>query len=266
MKPLLRTVLFVLIMLFTISMQSQANTPVKVEWFGHSCFLLTLGNGTKILIDPYDTSRIPYELPEGPVDVIVSTHDHFDHNAVDAIHADVILHASGDDSTFWGSNGDQAIEGRSDLVYMLDGKQVRFQTVASFHDERSGELRGSNGIVRISTDGMTFVHLGDIGTALDADQINALLPVDVLLVPVGGYFTVNAEGAQEIVKAINPKAVLPMHYKTDVLSVDFPITGVDDFLKSYDHIVRHGSSTTTFHADNLPAVLTIELLKYHGQK
>jgi L-ascorbate metabolism protein UlaG (beta-lactamase superfamily) len=236
-----------------------------VEWYGHSCFLLTLENGHKILTDPFDTTRVPYSLPSEKVDVVLSSHDHFDHNAVEAVSADYILRASGTDSTFYGSKKGVPFEGESSVTFDLGGVVVTFSTVPSFHDERRGELRGPNGIIRFTIEGITFVHLGDLGHNLTRDQINALTPVDVLMIPVGGYYTIDAQKAKEIVSELKPRIVLPMHYKTPVLTVGFPITDVKPFTDGYSGVIHRPGSSIVLRASDLPKATTIEILKYHGQ-
>lgn len=238
---------------------------ITVEWYGHSCFLLTLENGCKILTDPYDTTRLPYSLPTEKVDVVFSSHDHFDHNAVEAVPSDYILRAQGTDSTFYGSKKGVPFKGESSITLDLNGIELSASTVPSFHDERHGELRGVNGIIRFTVEGITFVHLGDLGTLLSQDQIQKLTPVDILMIPVGGYYTIDADKAKQVVASLNPKVVLPMHYKTPVLTVGFPISGVEPFLKGYPGVIHRPGSITRFRAADLPEKLIIEVLKYHGQ-
>jgi len=240
--------------------------PVILEWYGHSCFLLTLPNGAKILTDPYDTSTLPYSLPEGSVDLIFSTHDHFDHNAVKAVPAKTILRAHGREPKFFGTlTGSKALSDGTTEVD-LRGSKLTCKTVPSFHDERKGGQRGANGIIRFTVEGLTFVHLGDLGDTLMAEQAKALQPVDVLLIPVGGYYTIYAAHAQKVVQALNPMIVIPMHFKTDILKEGFPITTADAFLQGYANVHRNESSTMMLEAGKLPMDLTIEVLKYHGQK
>lgn len=269
MKFILYATLAGLGIAFTIfSEEAMASQPgsVTLEWYGHSCFLLTLENGAKILTDPYDTTRIPYQLPEESVDLIFSTHDHFDHNAVDLVPSRTILRANGREPTFRVTKNGTELKGEEESPSIdLDGKAFRCSTVPSFHDDRGGALRGANGIIRFTVEGITFVHLGDLGEMLDSAQIKQLKPVDVLMVPVGGYYTIDAEVAKQVVAALSPRIVIPMHYKTAVLSAGFPIEGVAPFLEGYDHVNRRASSSIRIRADQLPEELTIEVLKYHGQ-
>jgi L-ascorbate metabolism protein UlaG (beta-lactamase superfamily) len=240
--------------------------PVTIEWYGHSCFLLTLQNGAKILIDPYDTTRMPYSLPQEPVDLTFSTHDHFDHNAVNAVTAQVILRADGRKSVFNGTKTGvkELADGTSQVD--LKGLTVTCSTVPAFHDEHHGAKRGAMGLIRFIVEGLTFVHLGDLGDTLSQEQIEKLKPVDVLMVPVGGYYTIDSTQAERTVEDLAPRVVLPMHYKTDLLATDFPISTAEGFLKAYRNVHRETKSSITLIAAKLPANMTIEVLKYHGQK
>lgn len=248
-----------------VIMASEANA-VTLEWYGHSCFLLTLHNGAKILIDPYDTTRLPYSLPEGKVDVIFSTHDHFDHNAVQAVPSKVILRADGKQPVFFGSKSRFTIRSDGDTEVDLQGIPLVCRTVPSWHDEKGGSKRGANGIIRFTVEGITFVHVGDLGDTLNAEQLANLKPVDVLLIPVGGFYTIDAPTAKSVVQALSPHVVIPMHYKTDILSEGFPIAGVDPFLEGYDNVNREASSAIELQAGKMPDSMTIEALKYHGQR
>lgn len=248
-----------------VSMAAQPST-MNLEWYGHSCFLLTLQNGAKILIDPYDTSTLPYSLPQGNVDLTFSTHDHFDHNAVNAVPAKTILRADGRESKFFGTMSGSKILPDGTTEVDLRGDKLICKTVPSFHDERKGSQRGANGIIRFTVDGITFVHLGDLGNTLTAEQVKALQPVDILLIPVGGYYTIDAAHAQKVVQALNPKIVIPMHFKTDALKEGFPITTADAFLQGYANVRRKDVSSITLDASQLPSDLTVEVLKYHGQE
>jgi L-ascorbate metabolism protein UlaG (beta-lactamase superfamily) len=239
---------------------------IIVEWYGHSCFLLTLENDYKILIDPFSTDWVPYQAPSGSVNVTFSSHDHFDHNAVDIVPSDYVLRAAGTDATFFGTKKGEPFEGQETFSFDLGGIEMTCATVPSFHDERQGELRGPNGIIRFDVAGMSFVHLGDLGHTLTPNQIELLKPVDVLMVPVGGYYTIDADMAQQVVASLSPRVVIPMHFKTEVLEEGFPIANAEPFLEGFSRINRHTSSAMTLKAEALPDSITIDVLRYHGQE
>ncbi len=244
---------------------SADTSPVKIEWYGHSCFLFTLKNSTKILIDPYEMSRLPYSLPQDSVDLIFSTHDHFDHNAVKAVPSTFILRADGREPKFYGVMAGTTILKDGTTQVELKGIKLTCSTVPSYHDDRQGGMRGVNGIIRFTAAGLTCVHLGDLGDLLTPEQIVKLKPVDVLLVPVGGYYTIDSTQAQVVVAALNPKVVIPIHYKTARLSEGFPISGVDPFLKGYNLVRRENGSSVVLEAGRLPAQMQVIVLKYPGE-
>ncbi len=245
---------------------NEHHEAVTIEWYGHSCFLLTLENGAKILLDPFDMTRFPYSLPAGKVDIVFSTHDHFDHNAVNAVPSSVILRADGKKSSFYGKKVGAEEEADGRIKVKLNDKTMIAATIPSYHDDRGGSARGANGIIRFEVEGLSFVHLGDLGEPLKPNQVEKIKPIDVLFIPVGGFYTINDTTAYEVVQALAPRIVIPMHYRTKALGDLLPINTVDPFLKRFDHIKRENSSTFKVQADHLPAVMTVEVLDYHGQK
>lgn len=162
---------------------------MKLRYLGHSCFLIEAENGTRIVVDPY--TRIGYEMPRVAADYVVCTHGHFDHaytDGVDCPHAPVVRAGK----------------------YDLGG--VRAEGFDSFHDEVQGAKRGKNVVFVFEADGVRVCHMGDIGQPCTAEFAQKLGAVDVLLLPVGGTYTVDAAGAMEYVKTIAPRTVVPMHF------------------------------------------------------
>ncbi len=183
---------------------------MKIEYFGHSCFKLTESTGTSIVCDPYDSS-IGYELPEIEADAVTVSHRHYDHDNVAAIggHPKVI-----------------------DSECSLELSGVEINAIKSFHDGQRGKLRGENLIFKFRMDGIDVCHLGDLGEACTPELIETILPVNVLMIPVGGTYTIDAETAKEYVDRIMPDIVLPMHYRTKECTLD--IDRLDEFLKLFD--------------------------------
>lgn len=171
---------------------------MKIQFLGHSCFKLTESTGTTIITDPY--GDIGYDLPEDlTADAVTVSHDHYDHNNV------------------------QAVSGKPTIItkdgfYELPG--VEIEGVKSYHDTEEGKLRGENTIFKFRMDGLDICHMGDIGEDCSAELIEMLLPVNILLIPVGGNYTVDAEMAKEYVDRIMPEIVIPMHYKSRHSTVD----------------------------------------------
>ncbi|MGE5573513.1 MAG: MBL fold metallo-hydrolase [Bacteroidota bacterium] len=211
---------------------------ITVRWLGHACFLITSPRGVRILTDPFD-STVGYPVPQAEADVVTSSHDHFDHNHVSA--------ARGNPTVLKGN-------GR----YEKNG--VKIYPVASFHDTEQGAKRGPNTIFVMEVDGVRLVHMGDIGHDLSRHQLEDMGRVDVLFVPVGGTYTIDAAAARRLVEATSPRVVIPMHYKT--AAVQMPIAGVDMFLRGLDNVVRCDSNEVRLSAASLPKATTVYVLDY----
>ena len=179
---------------------------MRLKWLGHACFLLTLNDGTRILTDPFD-EKVGYEVPSVEADIVTCSHGHYDH-----AHTGVV---KGDFFTV-----------REPGTYNKNG--IEILGVSTFHDEEGGAKRGANTVFKFMVDGVAVCHCGDLGHVLSDEQINRLGKVDVLLVPVGGVYTLDAAGAAEVVKQLKPSVTVPMHYKTPDLK--FALEPVDAFL------------------------------------
>ncbi len=181
---------------------------MKRTWLGHSTFLLETDAGTKLVTDPVDAGS-GFDLPHVEADVITVSHRHFDHCATERIGGTPAIKETTDPETIAGF----AIRG-----------------FATFHDEVRGAKRGPNTIFLIEADGQRFVHCGDLGHMPDDATIAALRGADVLMIPVGGIFTVDGKAAWEITKRIAPKVVVPMHFA--VPNLRFQLEPVDNFLRA----------------------------------
>ena len=179
---------------------------------GHAKFLIELENGLRIITDPYDKT-CGYPVAPMQADVVLVSHGHHDHNAVETI--------TGTTRVI-----DQA--GEYDL-----GDDLRILAVEADHDEAGGSKRGKTLLFSIRTEGLNVVHLGDLGHLPTPAQAEALGPVDVLMVPVGGFYTIDAPTAKQTAELLHARVVLPMHYKTRV-NADWPIAPVEAFTKLYD--------------------------------
>jgi L-ascorbate metabolism protein UlaG (beta-lactamase superfamily) len=207
---------------------------MKIQWLGHSAFLLETSDGRTLITDPYDSGSydgaVGYEEIDVAADVVTVSHDHPDHDGVDGLQ-----HAPG--TVVRNPEPTQAAE-------------FHIWGIQTFHDE----------IFVIEAEGLRICHMGDLGHPLSEEQIASLGEVDVLLIPVGGHFTIDAAQAGELVNRIKPRVVIPMHYKTKVLG--FPIAGVDDFLKGKSNVVRTDSTFTEITKDNLPRQTEILVLNH----
>lgn len=171
---------------------------MEITYCGHSCFKLKGKDGMVIYIDPFKSETVGITLPKDVADVLVMTHQHEDHNARELITGPVKR-----ESTF-------VIEHEGE--YEIAGTQ--FSVLRSYHDKNEGADRGKNLIVSIIMEGLNIVHLGDLGHNLPDSQIEKLGSVDVLMIPVGGKTTIDAEEAMDLIKEIQPSYAIPMHFKT----------------------------------------------------
>ena len=174
--------------------------------------------------------RLGYEMPVLRADVVTLSHEHFDHLALEEVLGEPTI-----------LRGVTANGRRCRPIDERIG-DVRVRTVATFHDADRGRERGPNAIFVFETAGQVLVHLGDLGHTLNRTQIDQIGPVDVLLVPVGGKFTLGARQATEVVQQLAPRRhVIPMHYATGALALDLPLAGVGPFLERSKYVRRHGS-------------------------
>jgi len=213
---------------------------LKITWIGHACFLIE-GQDMTVMTDPYD-AHIPYKAPSFPADVVTVSHEHSDHNAVDRV-----------------LSSPEVVRGPG--KHMVHG--IKFTGISTFHDEERGKKRGENTIFTFTIDGINLAHFGDLGHMPNAEQLAQLTDAEVVMIPVGGYFTIDAAQAADIVAQLpHIKVILPMHYKTDVLGADFPIDPVDKFINRMQNIKQIGSSEVTLNHNDLPEKPEVWILNY----
>jgi L-ascorbate metabolism protein UlaG (beta-lactamase superfamily) len=202
---------------------------MMIRWHGHACF--EIADSKTVVIDPHDGKSIGIPVPNVTADIVLITHDHFDHNASRVVGGNPIVIKS--------------FVGKKDI----DG--IKLYGIEESHDEVGGAKRGKISIYRIEMDGMVFTHMGDIGRVPPDEVIKELKGTDILFIPVGNVFTVGADDAWKITELISPKVVVPMHYRIGGLSLSIkPING---FLKKMpeDRIIRVGNSVD-FEKEDLP--------------
>jgi L-ascorbate metabolism protein UlaG (beta-lactamase superfamily) len=182
-----------------------------ITWQGHSCFKIQdkIGtDGLTVVTDPYDKST-GLKLPNFEADIVTISHDHPDHNYAAGLRGTpFIIRTAGE----------------------YDVKDVLIEGIASFHDDKHGQERGGNIIYRIKMDGISIVHLGDLGHKLENSQLERLGGTDILLIPVGGIHTIDAAAAVEVIAQIEPRIVIPMHYEMPDLKIK--LDSVDKFIKA----------------------------------
>ena len=231
-----------------------APTP-QLQWLGQSTFVLTSANGTKILIDPVGTSVGFTVSTQYGVDAVTVSHEHGDHNNVGM--------AAGSPTILRGLIGTGANQTWNTVNQTV--KDIRISSISPavpiYHDNVSGAQRGRNSVFIFEVDGLRIVHLGDLGHTLSPEAIRAIGTADVLLIPVGGFFTIDAAAATAVVGQLNPKIVVPMHYKTARHSPTFQPVGVDAFLVG-KNVVRVQSTVIKLSRSTLPAQTTVMLPFY----
>ena len=225
---------------------------VTLTWFGQSTFVLVTSTSLKALLDPASPGT-GYNIPtQTGVDLVTVSHEHTDHNAVNlAAGSPLVLRGlAGND---W-AKIDQTVKG------------VRVRTVGVYHDDTQGSKRGKNAIFVFEVDGLRLAHLGDLGHTLSPGQIKDIGPVDVILIPVGGFYTIDGKVAAEVVSQLNPQVIIPMHYKTPDLAASLAavLAPVDDFIKAMGNAatVNQVGQTVTIERGKLPAGRTVMVMKY----
>ncbi|MFC1901691.1 MBL fold metallo-hydrolase [Chloroflexota bacterium] len=211
---------------------------MKINWLGHAAFLITSDSGTRIITDPYKPgAELTYGDIDAAADIVTISHDqHGDHNNVSAV------------------RGNPEVIGRTAAA-----KGIEFKGILTYHDDTQGTQRGNNTIFCFEVDGVKLCHIGDLGHPLSDAQAVELGEIDVLLLPVGGRFTIDVSVASQLCARLQPGVVIPMHYRND--KCGFLATGVDDFLQGKDNITRLNASEVEFGAGELPAATRIMVLK-----
>ena len=212
---------------------------MKVKWLGHSCFLITSRDGLRVITDPYAVGGgINYSPIKETADVVVVSHDHGDHSNVSTVQGKPeVVKGSGTKTT----------------------KGIQFKGIATYHDASQGKQRGLNTVFCFTMDDIKLCHLGDLGHVLSPEQVNEIGGVDILFVPVGGFYTIDAPVASQVCDQLKPKVVIPMHFKTPRCA--YPIAGVEDFLKGKKGVRGVRDSEVDLEQEKLPAATEIVLLR-----
>jgi L-ascorbate metabolism protein UlaG (beta-lactamase superfamily) len=201
---------------------------MDITWYGHSCFLIKDTKGRKLLTDPFDNS-LGYPALNESADVVTISHHHFDHDYTEDL------------------PGSPMTLDRCGFFNLCD---IPISGFPSYHDKDKGAKRGDNVIFVFKMDDLKICHLGDLGHELYSEDLDRIGNVDILFIPVGGNLTIDGKEAAQIAKSINAHMVIPMHYKTSVLS--FPLDGVEDFIlymKSGEKIQDHKINITSLPDD-----------------
>jgi L-ascorbate metabolism protein UlaG (beta-lactamase superfamily) len=207
---------------------------VKITWIGHACFFIEAREG-RLVTDPF-AANVPYPFPAITAEAVTVSHEHHDHNAVDRV-----------------LGRPAAVRG----VGKHRASGLDILGIASSHDASGGSQRGDNTIFTFALEGIRLAHLGDLGAPLDETQRAALRGVQVLFLPVGGTYTIDARQAGALVRTLpDLRLAFPMHYRTQPLA-DWPIAPVDEFLRTMDNVRRIESSDVVLTKATLPETLEV---------
>ena len=210
---------------------------MKIKWLGHACFMITSDSGIRIITDPYFTGGgLSYGEIKESADIVTVSHEHGDHNNVSGVRGNP-----------------EAVRGTARV------KGIEFKDISTYHDDSGGSQRGKNTIFCFTVDGIRVCHLGDLGHQLSDTQVAELGIVDILLIPVGGFFTIDAKVAGQVCDRLKPRVIIPMHYENNKCA--YPIAGVDKFLKGKKGVSQLNTSEAEFKPGELPASTQIIVLK-----
>lgn len=209
---------------------------MQIIWYGHSCFLIKTRNGKRILMDPFDNS-LGYRNDFPKCDIITMSHSHSAHSYLNNINYDTKIINSCDSFNY---------------------NSIQITGINTFHDDCNGLKRGNNIIFVFRIDGLSICHLGDLGDIPSSSVLDKLKNMDVLLIPIGGHFTIDGTKAYKICSLIKPKYVIPMHYKTNILKMN--IDDCKNFLINMPLIEKFPTNTLQLnHLDNTVLLKTILL-------
>jgi len=192
---------------------------MQITSLGHSAFRFqgkTVADLVSVVTDPYKTEKVGLKMPRVEADIVTISHDHDDHNNLEAIKGEPFV-----------------IRGAGEYEF----KGVYVDGISSCHDDAKGAKRGENIIYRFEIEDIVISHLGDLGAELDDKQLERLEGTDILLIPVGGVYTIDAQKAVSIINQVEPRIVIPMHYK--VPGLKFDLDPVEKFLKAIAIKPRH---------------------------
>jgi L-ascorbate metabolism protein UlaG (beta-lactamase superfamily) len=210
---------------------------VDITWLGHSCFRIK-GSQAVVITDPFPPD-LGYSLGKPTANIVTVSHHHPSHSYVQGV---------GGEPRIVQGPGEYEIS------------SVLIIGVATFHDAEGGQKRGKNTVYLMEVDGISVCHLGDLGHVLTSEQVEEIGNVDVLLLPVGGTSTIDAAMAAEVIRQLEPKAVVPMHYKTPITKRE--LDPVEKFLKEMGMEQVESRPRLTVSKSNLPASTQVFLLSY----
>jgi L-ascorbate metabolism protein UlaG (beta-lactamase superfamily) len=201
---------------------------LKITWHGHSCFTVE-GGGYSIVFDPYAPGSVPGLAPLSlTANQVLCSHTHGDHGYTDAV-----------------------------KIIPSAKNPFRISVIDTFHDDAGGTLRGTDKIHILEFDGLRVAHLGDLGCMPEGSQIALLKDLDAVMIPVGGYYTIDADQAKALVDRISPRVVIPMHYCSDTFG--YPVIGrLEEYTSLCDNVVYHDSTSIVIDEETAPQTAVLK--------
>lgn len=215
---------------------------MKLQYLAHAAFLMTSERGTSVLTDPYEHGSFGGNIRYDPIvekaDVITISHSHQDHNYIAPHHAKSVIIKQ---------------EGQRDF------QDISIRGIEAFHDNKEGKERGKVIINIFTIDNIVICHVGDLGQILNSKQVATIGVIDVLMIPVGGIYTIDAAGATKVMELLAPKICIPMHYKTPKLG--FELHGVDKFIAGKSNVKHITDKEVILEKSLLPKNTEIWVMK-----
>ncbi|MGE5380378.1 MAG: MBL fold metallo-hydrolase [Methylocystaceae bacterium] len=211
------------------------DTNLQIRWLGHSCFHIRLG-AASIITDPAPP-KTGYDILPMAADIVTVSHDHWDHNYLPLV------------------TGEPRVFNRAGK---FNFKDINISGLPSFHDGEQGKTRGKNLIFRMEAQGLSIAHMGDLGDFPAPEVMEQLIGLDVLLIPVGGIFTIDADAAYELSGKLKPKMIIPMHFKTKDLT--FKLDPVEKFILKFPRVQKIPYLNYINRVDDEPAVVVLDYL------
>lgn len=219
-----------------------------IKWFGHAYFLIEDSRGTKVAIDPFG-KELGYHVPDVVADAVLMTHNHFDHNARENV---------------------KGREGKTPPAFLQRRGEfsigsIKVKGIKAYHDEVKGRTgRGQVTMYLLEVDEVRILHCGDLGHTLTKNYIRAIGKVDVLLIPVGGFFTIPPEKVDRVVVALKPRVVIPMHYLTEAVKnkVVAKIAPVSKYIADKENVKHIEKNSIDVSLDRLPEKTEIWIPSY----
>ena len=204
----------------------------KITWLGHSCFKLDYHDYT-VIIDPYENGSVPgLGALDQEANLVLCSHQHHDHNAINEVKI---------------------------LANKLN--PFKISIIDTYHDDVHGEKRGKNKIHILENEDIKIAHFGDLGCMLDKDQITEMQNIDVLMIPIGGFYTIDAMQAKTIVELIKPMITIPMHYHTTNIGYDVLGT-IDNYLKLCNDIIYYHTNVIEVNKNMVKQTAVLSLDNY----